>query len=384
MFLAPAFALLLRSTNMEDAHTVQLSLKSHPSITYIGMFDGHNGAAAAEFMAKEMPDRLNALADPTDHAQLTAAVEKADADFMSDINLRAHGSTACLALIKHGENGARKLTVANVGDSRCLVIDANSGTCKFTTVDHKPDTESEAARIRAAGGSVSFGRVDGDLAMVSCTQICVRARFSLIALCSPSSLVPVLRAFSLSQSRSIGDHTYKNVSHLGALTQKVVPTPDCSDYDLLPSDIVLVCCDGLVEKLTNQQVASHIHDQIAAQQSKGTEVDPAPIMQSLLELSLARGSKDNMSAALLIPVDGSTYSRADEYCVGPYSEWASDRAFGDAFFADARKHGFNDEQTRALVAAYNGRPTAAANATAAAAAAAAAQDKKELEKILLQ
>lgn len=160
-------------TNMEDAHAVALQLPNHPNVSYIGqtsnewaerdegrgagrlpvvlhrapcttrvadtwcrpsqrsatltrplsfcschcpagMFDGHNGAAAAEFMAKEMGARLNALADPTEHKQLTAAVEKADADFMLDPQLRVHGCTACMVLIKHLDGGKRTLTVANV------------------------------------------------------------------------------------------------------------------------------------------------------------------------------------------------------------------------------------------------------------------------------
>jgi serine/threonine protein phosphatase PrpC len=45
------------------------------------------------------------------------------------------------------------------------VIDSSSGAIKFVTEDHKPDLPAEAERIRAAKGSVSFGRVDGDLAM---------------------------------------------------------------------------------------------------------------------------------------------------------------------------------------------------------------------------
>lgn len=307
-------------TNMEDAHTVQLQLKSHPLITYIGMFDGHNGAAAAEFMAREMPARLDALPNPADRSAFCAAVEKADADFMSDAQLREHGSTACMVLISN-ENGKRKLTVANVGDSRCLVI-GTDGSVKFTTVDHKPDTESEAARIRAAGGSVSMGRVNGDLAM----------------------------------SRSIGDSVYKNVDHLGPLVQKVIPTPDVSEVDLLPTDIVLVCCDGLVERLTNEQVATHIMEQLAAQRTSGksdSDLDPAVVMQSLLEFSLRRGSKDNMSAALILPIDGSSYGRADEYCVGPFSEWADDRAFADAFIGDAKKHGYTRDALMQMVNQYN-------------------------------
>ena len=211
------------------------------------------------------------------------------------------------------------------------------GRVKFTTVDHKPDTESEAARIRAAGGSVSMGRVDGDLAM----------------------------------SRAIGDASYKNVGHLGPLVQKVIPTPDMYDVELQPSDIVLVCCDGLVERLSNEQVAAHILEQLSAQRKEGkaeSDVDPALVMQSLLDFSLRRGSKDNMSAALWLPIDGSTYGRADEYVVGPFSEWASDRAFADAFISDAKKHGISQDAVMQLVQQYNNRAAAGNGNTAAAAA----------------
>jgi protein phosphatase 2C family protein 2/3 len=290
-------------TNMEDAHHVAVELKGHPGVTYVGMFDGHNGERAAEWMAEQLQIRLSELSDPTNHEQLTKVIEKADADFMADNSRRAHGCTACIALITQLPNGSRKLTVANCGDSRCLVI-GSDGSVKFTTVDHKPDTEGESRRIHAAGGSVSCGRVDGDLGM----------------------------------SRSIGDHGYKNVPHLGPLEQKVVPTPDCSDIELDSDDIVLVCCDGLVEKLSNEQVAKHIHEQIAGQTS-ASELDPANIMASLLDFSLQRGSKDNMSAALILPVDGSSYARADEYRVGPFAEWSTDRGFVEAFMGDAKKHG---------------------------------------------
>ena len=85
-----------------------------------------------------------------------------------------------------------------------------------------------------------------------------------------------------------------------------------SDVELEPTDLVLVCCDGLVEKLSNQQVATFVVDQLAAQQKdSGAEVDPAAIMCALLDFSLQRGSKDNMSAALLVPTPGDSYTRAD-------------------------------------------------------------------------
>lgn len=164
----------------------------------------------------------------------------------------------------------------------------------------------------------------------------------------------------------------QNVSHVGPLAQKVVPTPDVSDVELEPTDLVLVCCDGLVEKLSNQQVATFVVDQLAAQQKDaGAEVDPAAIMCALLDFSLQRGSKDNMSSALMVPVAGPNYSRPDEYAVGPFSEWASDRAFVDAFFADARKHGHSNEALMDMVNAYNAKQ----NGNSSNGVSSAAQDK---------
>jgi hypothetical protein len=100
-----------------------------------GVFDGHNGVAAAEFMAREMSSRLDQLDDPTEVHSLCAAIEKADEEFMADANLRVHGSTACMALIKHGEGGQRTLTVANVREHS----ERNSKECvSFQSVMLRP------------------------------------------------------------------------------------------------------------------------------------------------------------------------------------------------------------------------------------------------------
>jgi len=329
-------------TSMEDAHQVLLSLPSHPHLTFVGVYDGHNGSAAAEWMAANMGSRLSKLDDPTDPVQLREAIEQADADFCSNEQLRAHGSTACIALINN-QGQKKTLTVANVGDSRCLVI-GRDGNVKFTTIDHKPEDAAELARIYAAGGSVSFGRVDGDLAM----------------------------------SRSIGDYAYKSVAHRGQLEQRVIPSPDVSVVELDPTDIILVCCDGLLEKLTNEQLADFLTDRLneammkahgegensqssrsKSKSSNGTNgktddgdksetqdhgVDPAEIVASLIDHSLHRGSKDNMSAALLLPMDGSAYTRADEYILGPYLLWQNNNTFANAYLSDARKHGLDEEE----------------------------------------
>jgi len=67
------------------------------------------------------------------------------------------GTTAIVALVK-----GDMLTVANVGDSRCVVC--RNGIALEMSVDHKPEDSKELNRIQKAGGKVTGeGRVNGGL-----------------------------------------------------------------------------------------------------------------------------------------------------------------------------------------------------------------------------
>jgi len=69
------------------------------------------------------------------------------------------GCTAVVALLVD----KKKLFVANIGDSRCVV--AVHGTKAIDmSKDHKPRDEPELLRIRAAGARVTYdGRINRDL-----------------------------------------------------------------------------------------------------------------------------------------------------------------------------------------------------------------------------
>ena len=56
------------------------------------------------------------------------------------------------------------MTVANVGDSRALLVHADGGV-KELSKDHKPSDDGESERVVAAGGCVFYNRVDGQLAV---------------------------------------------------------------------------------------------------------------------------------------------------------------------------------------------------------------------------
>lgn len=69
------------------------------------------------------------------------------------------GCTAVVALIVD----KKKLYVANIGDSRCVVA-AHGTKAIDMSKDHKPRNEPELSRIRLAGARVTFdGRINRDL-----------------------------------------------------------------------------------------------------------------------------------------------------------------------------------------------------------------------------
>jgi len=106
-------------------------------------------------------------------------------------NKDCSGTTANVAYIL-----PHHIVVANAGDSRAVlgqITKTSNGKVEAIPMsfDHKPKNERERQRILAAGGHVSMGRVDGDLAV----------------------------------SRALGDFIYKNPRR-SCEKQKVSPVPD--------------------------------------------------------------------------------------------------------------------------------------------------------------
>lgn len=305
--------------NMEDCHTICPSLsESRPEVALFAVFDGHAGERAAIFLEAELKKRVAALKDPTDEKELSACVQKLDADFLSDPERREDGSTCTFCVVhpiegkKNGKQGYEVIAV-NVGDSRSMIVRSN-GELISLTEDHKPETPAEDARIRAAGGSVSMNRVDGQLAM----------------------------------SRAIGDWQYKANPELKMEEQKVNAVPDIVKGVAYEGDHLLICCDGIVEQMTNEDASRCTHEVLGRQSSEKNGLDPARVCWELNRLSLQRGSKDNHSAMLILFENGESYQGDDEFIAGPYHPFKNDQTFSNAYLADAKKHGYEGEALFAL------------------------------------
>jgi len=69
------------------------------------------------------------------------------------------GCTACVCLLTQ-----EHIFCANAGDSRA-VLGLKSGKLIELSYDHKPDNAQEMARVKAAGGFIEDGRVQGIIAV---------------------------------------------------------------------------------------------------------------------------------------------------------------------------------------------------------------------------
>lgn len=100
------------------------------------------------------------------------------------------------------------------------------------SIDHKPDCQIEIDRITKAGSVITEGRVDGNLNL----------------------------------TRSLGDLKYKHRAHLTAEEQAITANPDTYEFDLTNDiDFILMGCDGIWEKNSNEKAVAWCYEQINKQ-----------------------------------------------------------------------------------------------------------------------
>uniref|UniRef100_A0A0D9WQU1 protein-serine/threonine phosphatase n=1 Tax=Leersia perrieri TaxID=77586 RepID=A0A0D9WQU1_9ORYZ len=126
--------------SMEDRFSIKLTTIDGQTIGLFGVFDGHCGPRAAEYLKQHLFENL------VKHPK-----------FLKDTKLAI---TVTAILI------GNRLYVANVGDSRAVALKA--GKAVPLSKDHKPNRKDERKRIEAAGGIVSVDdtwRVNRNLAV---------------------------------------------------------------------------------------------------------------------------------------------------------------------------------------------------------------------------
>lgn len=234
---------------MEDGFAVVPVLEQTAAASYafFGVYDGHSGREATEFAQDNLHlNLLNALRfgmspeDAHSHAyQLT------DNELLA-AGVKTAGCTVVTALITKA-GGKRTLHVANAGDGRAVLCKA--GKAIRMSFDHKVEVESETKRILALGGTILWGRVQGQ------TMV----------------------------SRSLGDHDLKKF---------VVAEPH---YRAEPLDatceFIILACDGIWDVSEDQEAVDVVR--------KAGLTDPKAASAALIAHVVSKSTKDNLTAMVI-------------------------------------------------------------------------------------
>jgi serine/threonine protein phosphatase PrpC len=230
---------------MEDAKIVNLNLDNDTML--FGVFDGHGGKEVAEFVSKHFSIellnsksyrngnyeqalidtfmRMDELLRTTEGLMEVIRIAKnlpEDHPVQADPRLMVAGCTSVVGLLR-----GNTLYVANAGDSRC-VLNRNGKALELSN-DHKPDLPKEHLRITRAGGTVTDGRVMGNLNL----------------------------------SRSLGDLDYKENTSIPQKDQMITAYPEVKIETISNKDLYLVfACDGVWDMLTSQECVNFISQRI--------------------------------------------------------------------------------------------------------------------------
>jgi len=298
-----------RRASNEDAHLLLCNWSGAPRQPRASLFavcDGHGGAAAAQWISQHISSGIRSALDEAlwhsdDHRRdaveqcfslldgalneslgrasyacgttCIAAVLWDPAPSNAEVQIspeKAVSRTVCCRRSARSRSPApssktpvRQLLFANLGDSRGLLI--RRGEAVAETSDHKPDAPSELARIRAAGGFVSWrspedaARVDGELAC----------------------------------SRAFGDFRWKATAAKPD-GNKVSPVPEISEMSVLDGDVVLLACDGVFDVFSSEQVAALVLEMLIKHAGDSEEA-----ARAVTQAALDKGTTDNVTCVIV-------------------------------------------------------------------------------------
>uniref|UniRef100_A0A0E0R692 protein-serine/threonine phosphatase n=1 Tax=Oryza rufipogon TaxID=4529 RepID=A0A0E0R692_ORYRU len=230
---------------MEDGYgVITHKIEGHSQMAFYGVYDGHGGRAAVDFVAGRLGNNVVTAAEKQRLSE--KASSPAAADHVAAAIRAAGGACAATALVIDGD-----LYVANLGDCRAVI--SRHGAAAALTSDHTPARDDERSRIESSGGYVSCGS-NGVWRVQDCLAV----------------------------TRSFGD---------GGLKRWVVAEPEVSRTPLAGAgcEFLVIASDGLWNKVSNQEAV----DAVAAGHYS---VDSC---RRLVDMARRRGSRDDVTVMVV-------------------------------------------------------------------------------------
>lgn len=223
----------------QDRPMVKFSLQDDPDLNLFGVMDGHgeSGHLVAQYVMDKLPETLakqDKLKEKTEEGILAAVKECVTHLPDQSINTAFSGTTCVFGVLNR-----RKLYVANIGDSRCVLCRQKGDSIEAVDLseDQKPENPQEKERIIKHGGRVE--PLPGPPG-----EDCGPPRVWLREVDVPG----------LAMSRSIGDDVSQQVG--------VISVPEIKVHEIKDNDIFAIwASDGVWEFISSTEAINIVWKQ---------------------------------------------------------------------------------------------------------------------------
>ena len=273
--------------------------KNWPKISFFGIYDGHGGEGCSEYLKDNLHKLIcnnNEFFPDNVLEAIKLGFQKAENDFINNYALNdkkeiidRSGSCAVIVLMVD-----KKIYVANVGDSRCLVSMENGKKYIEATKDHKPNYPNEVKRIQKYGGNIYQTE----------TEITNNNNPDL----NGKILLGPYRVFPgrLSVSRTLGDAEAK-LEKYGGNPNVIIAEPEIFLYDLNKDDIdfFILGCDGIYDQMSSNEVLDcawmvlNEKEDSIVKQIKDIHIQSGVIVDFIIKSALSRKSFDNVTCLFI-------------------------------------------------------------------------------------
>lgn len=253
-------------TYMEDTHICisdmakkfGYHLPSDSPISFYGVFDGHGGKCAAQFVRDNLPRIIIEDADfplELEKVVMRSFVET-DAAFAKTCSLESalsSGTTALTAMIF-----GRSLLVANAGDCRAVL--SRLGVAIEMSKDHRPCCIRERKRVEALGGYIDDGYLNGQLGV----------------------------------TRALGDFHLEGMKEIGENGGPLIAEPELKLLTLNNEDeFLIIGSDGIWDVFTSQNAVDFARRRLQEHN------DVKLCCKEIVEEAIKRGALDNLTVVMV-------------------------------------------------------------------------------------
>ncbi|KAI4344225.1 hypothetical protein L6164_011475 [Bauhinia variegata] len=251
---------------MEDTHICigDLAKKfgfdflSEEAISFYGVFDGHGGKSAAQFVRDHLPRVI--VEDANFPLELERVVTRSfletDAALAKTCSLESSlssGTTALTAIIF-----GRSLLVANAGDCRAVL--SRQGVAIEMSKDHRPFCSKERRRVESLGGFIDDGYLNGQLGV----------------------------------TRALGDWHLEGLKEMSERGGPLIAEPELKLITLTKEDeFLIIGSDGIWDVFTSQNAVDFARRRLQEHN------DVKLCGREIVEEAIKRGSTDNLTVVMV-------------------------------------------------------------------------------------